>query len=50
MHFDGWQTMEGRYLVYAYATVAIIQLAYLAHITIQWLKITKSENPSSLKG
>ena len=39
MRFDGFDTMEGRHLVYAYATVLLLQLGYAAHVALQWLKL-----------
>ena len=41
MHrFDGWHTMEGRHLVFAYAAVALIQLGYAAWIALEWRKVS----------
>ena len=30
MRFDGWNTMEGRHLVFAYAAVILIQGGYFS--------------------
>ena len=43
MHFDGWNTIEGRHLVFAYAAVALIQGGYLAWIAAQWGKLRAQE-------
>ena len=47
MHFDGWNTIEGRHLVFAYAAVALIQGGYLAWIATQWRKLRKVEKRSA---
>ena len=39
MHFDGWNTIEGRHLVFAYAAVILIQGGYFAWIVWSWLKL-----------
>ena len=39
MRFDGFDTMEGRHLVFAYAAVVIIQVSYVARVTHQFLKL-----------
>ena len=39
MRFDGWNTLEGRHLVYAYAAVFTVQLGYVALIARNWLKL-----------
>lgn len=41
MHFDGWQTMEGRHLVYAYGTVLLLQFGYAAWIAVQYFGADK---------
>ena len=48
MRFDGFDTMEGRHLVYAYATVIVIQLGYAAHVAVatQWLRLNKKATKS----
>jgi hypothetical protein len=38
-HWDGWNTMEGRHLVFAYALVLVLQLGYVAWITVTWLRL-----------
>jgi hypothetical protein len=39
MHFDGWNTIEGRHLVFAYVAVILIQGGYFAWIVLSWLKL-----------
>ena len=39
MRFDGWNTMEGRHLVFAYAAVILIQGGYFAWVAAQWRKL-----------
>lgn len=39
MHFDGWGTLEGRHLVYAYATVLVIQGGYAVWVVRKLLKL-----------
>jgi hypothetical protein len=50
MRFDGFDSMEGRHLVYAYATVLILQLGYAARVAWQWAKLAprreKATKPS----
>lgn len=41
MHFDGWNTIEGRHLVFAYALVFLLQGGYAAWIARTWLKLPK---------
>ena len=36
MHFDPLNTLTGRHLALAYATVAVIQGGYLALIVAKW--------------
>ena len=43
MHFDGWNTIEGRHLVFAYAVVMLIQGGYFGWIIIQWRKLASAE-------
>ena len=46
MRFDGFDTMEGRHLVYAYATVLLIQLGYAGYVATQWLRSNKKATKS----
>jgi len=47
MHFDGWNTLEGRHLVFAYAAVALIQGAYFLWILRDWRKLAATEKKSA---
>ena len=40
MHFDGWNTIEGRHLVFAYAAIFLIQGGYLFWMIRSWLSLT----------
>ncbi len=42
MHFDGWNTIEGRHLVFAYASVALIHGGYFVWMVRSWLKLEQS--------
>ena len=39
MRFDGWGTIEGRHLVFAYAAVMVIQLGYAGWMLRAWLQL-----------
>ena len=41
-HFDGWNTLEGRHLVFVYATVILIQGGYFAFVASSWLKLRRT--------
>jgi hypothetical protein len=41
MHFDGWNTLEGRHLVFIYATVFVVQSGYLAYVVGSWWKLSR---------
>jgi len=43
MHFDGMNTLEGRHLVFAYASVFIIQGGYFLWVATRWLKLRNAE-------
>ena len=47
MRFDGLDTMEGRHLVYAYATVLVFQLGYAGYVAVQWLKLASTTKKSA---
>ena len=47
MHFDGFSTIEGRHLVFAYILVAVIQLGYVAWIATNWLKLDSTQKKSA---
>ena len=40
-HFDGWNTIEGRHLVYIYAVVLLIQGGYFVYVASNWLKLRR---------
>lgn len=46
MHFDGWNTIEGRHLVFAYALVLLLQGGYAAWIARAWFQTQKRARPS----
>jgi len=46
-HFDGWNTMEGRHLVFAYASVLLIQGGYFLWIVRGWLKLDAEQKKSA---
>jgi hypothetical protein len=48
-HFDGWNTLEGRHLVYVYAFVIIVQLGYFAYVAANWLKLRNADTPPTRK-
>ena len=43
MRFDGMNTLEGRNLVFAYASVILIQGGYFAFTLRNWLKLARTE-------
>jgi hypothetical protein len=48
MHFDHvMDTLAGRHLVYAYASVAIIQGAYFLWLVRNWLKLNADEKKAT---
>lgn len=47
MRFDGFNTMEGRNLVYAYATVIVLQLGYAGYVALQWLKLAPADKKAT---
>jgi len=46
MRFDGWDTIEGRHLVFAYAAVVVIQLGYAGWMLRQWLRLDAAAKKS----
>ena len=44
MHFDGWNTIEGRHLVFAYAAIFLIQGGYFAGMIRSWINLSKASN------
>jgi hypothetical protein len=49
MRFDGWDTIEGRHLVYIYAVVILIQGGYFVWVAVQWLKLRTTSNETETK-
>ncbi len=47
MRFDGWNTLEGRHLVFAYASVILIQGGYFAWVFHNWLKLNADEKKAT---
>jgi hypothetical protein len=47
MRFDGWNTIEGRHLVFVYASVILIQGGYFLYVASQWLKLRGPEKPAA---
>jgi drug/metabolite transporter superfamily protein YnfA len=43
MRFDGWDTIEGRHLVFVYASVILIQGGYLLWVITRWLKLRNAD-------
>ncbi len=39
MHFDGWDTIEGRHLVFAYAAIFLIQGGYFIWMIRSWFSL-----------
>jgi len=39
MHIDPFSTIEGRHLVFAYASVILIQLGYAGWVLREWRKL-----------
>ena len=46
MRFDGFASMEGRHLVYAYAAVLLTQLGYVGYVATQWFQTNKKTTKS----
>jgi hypothetical protein len=42
-HFDGWNTLEGRHLVFVYAFVILVQAGYFAYVAVQWFKLRNND-------
>ena len=47
MRFDGFHTMEGRHLVFAYAAVMLLQGGYFAWVATQWFKLSHAEKKAA---
>ena len=50
MRFDGFSTMEGRHLVFAYAAVILLQGGYFARLVWEWLKLNADEKKAAKPG
>ncbi len=47
MHFDGWNTIEGRHLVFAYTLVFLLQGAYAVWIAATWRKLDRADKKAA---
>ena len=47
MRFDGWNTMEGRHLVFAYVGVVLLQGGYFAWVAWNWLKLSPANKKAT---
>ncbi len=47
-HFDGWNTLEGRHLVYVYAFVILVQGGYFLYVAANWFKLRSTDRPAPL--
>ena len=47
MRFDGFDTIVGRHLVFAYATVFLVQGGYFSYVAWQWLKLNSSSKKAT---
>ena len=47
MHFDGMDTLAGRHLVFAYASVVLIQGAYFLWVVRNWFKLSGEEKKAT---
>lgn len=47
MRFDGFDTMEGRHLVFAYATVIIIQAGYLIRVATKFFNLSQAKKKAT---
>jgi hypothetical protein len=47
MRFDGMNTLEGRHLVFAYASVILIQGGYFLWVVRNWFKLDGEEKKST---
>ncbi len=46
MHFDGWNTIEGRHLVFAYTAIFLIQGGYFLWMIRSWLSLGNQQKKS----
>jgi hypothetical protein len=47
MKFDGMDTIEGRHLVFAYASVILIQGGYFLYVLRSWLKMDAEDKKAA---
>jgi hypothetical protein len=47
MRFDGMNTLEGRHLVFAYASVILIQGGYFLWTLRNWFKLDRDEKKAT---
>ena len=47
MHFDGWNTIEGRHLVFAYTSIFLIQGGYFLWMIRSWLKLGQEKEKAA---
>ena len=47
MRFDGFDTMEGRHLVFAYVTVIVIQAGYLIRVATGFFKLSPAKKKAT---
>jgi len=47
MRFDGFNTIEGRHLVFAYAAIILIQGGYVGWVALQWHKLSASNKKTT---
>ena len=47
MRFDGFDTMEGRNLVYAYVAVLVLQLGYASYVALKWFGLTPKKEKAT---
>ena len=47
MRFDGFNTLEGRHLVFAYGSVILIQAGYALYILRSWLRLSSAQKKAT---
>jgi hypothetical protein len=47
MRFDGMNTMDGRHLVFAYASVVLVQGGYFLWVLRNWLALKAQQKKSA---
>jgi hypothetical protein len=48
-HWDGWNSIEGRHLVYAYVFVVLLQGGYFLSIVRGWMKLDSARKAARMK-